>query len=139
MIVTLTPNPSVDRTVALAGELARGQVQRVESVTAQGGGKGVNISRACVSAGQPTVAVLPAAHDDPFVVELLAAGIDCRPVPPAGDVRINLTITEPDGTTTKLNSPGAEVTHDDLERMAEAILARAAVASWTVLAGSVAT
>ncbi|WP_448073545.1 1-phosphofructokinase family hexose kinase [Georgenia yuyongxinii] len=136
MIVTLTPNPSVDRTVALAGELARGQVQRVESVTAQGGGKGVNISRACVSAGQPTVAVLPAAHDDPFVVELLAAGIDCRPVPPAGDVRINLTITEPDGTTTKLNSPGATVDRSHLDAMADALLARAGTADWVVLAGS---
>ena len=78
-------------------------------MTSQAGGKGVNISRAAVAAGIATVAVLPAAEDDPFVLELLAAGIDCRPVPPAGDVRVNLTITEPDGTTTKLNSPGAAV------------------------------
>ena len=84
MILTLTPNPSIDRTMSLAGELMRGQVQRVDSVTSQGGGKGVNISRASVSAGQPTLAVLPAAKDDPFVIELLAAGIDCRPVRPAG-------------------------------------------------------
>ena len=102
MILTLTPNPSIDRTVSLAGELMRGQVQRVDTVTSQGGGKGVNISRASVSAGQPTLAVLPAAKDDPFVIELLAAGIDCRTVRPAGDVRVNITITEPDGTTTKL-------------------------------------
>jgi len=136
MILTLTPNPSFDRTVALDGELARGQVHRVVSVTSQAGGKGVNISRAAVSADIPSIAVVPALKEDPFVLELLGAGIDCRPVRPAGNVRVNLTITEPDGTTTKLNSPGAEVTHDDLERMAEAILARAAAASWTVLAGS---
>ena len=43
------------------------------------------------------------------MTELLAAGIDCRPVRPAGGVRVNITITEPDGTTTKLNSPGASV------------------------------
>jgi 1-phosphofructokinase len=136
MIVTLTPNPSIDRTVALSGELARGQVQRVESVTAQAGGKGVNISRACVSAGQPTVAVLPAAQDDPFVLELLAAGIDCSPVLPAGAVRVNLTITEPDGTTTKLNSPGATVQRSHLNAMADTLLARASTADWVVLAGS---
>ncbi len=59
MILTLTPNPSIDRTITLAGELARGQVQRVVSVTSQAGGKGVNISRASVSAGEPTLAVLP--------------------------------------------------------------------------------
>ena len=136
MILTLTPNPSIDRTVALEGELARGQVQRVMSMTAQAGGKGVNISRAAVSADIPSIAVVPALKDDPFVIELLSAGIDCRPVRPAGGVRVNLTITEPDGTTTKLNSPGAEVQPEDLERMAQAIVVRAAGADWTVLAGS---
>ncbi|HEY7719719.1 MAG TPA: 1-phosphofructokinase family hexose kinase [Pedococcus sp.] len=136
MILTLTPNPSIDRTVALDGELCRGQVHRVASVTSQAGGKGVNISRAAVSADIPSIAVVPAAKEDPFVLELLGAGIDCRPVRPAGDVRVNLTITEPDGTTTKLNSPGAEVLPIHLELMAQAVLVRASSASWTVLAGS---
>ena len=136
MILTLTPNPSIDRTVALDGELMRGQVHRVASVTSQAGGKGVNISRAAVSAGIPSIAVVPAQKDDPFVLELLGAGIDCRPVRPAGDVRVNLTITEPDGTTTKLNSPGAEVLPMHLELMAQTVLVRASGADWTVLAGS---
>ncbi len=136
MILTLTPNPSIDRTVALDGALSRGQVHRVASVTSQGGGKGVNISRAAISAGIPSIAVVPAEKDDPFVLELLTAGIDCRPVKPAGGVRVNLTITEPDGTTTKLNSPGAEVLPIHLELMAQAVLVRASSADWTVLAGS---
>ena len=136
MILTLTPNPSIDRTVALDGELSRGQVHRVASVTSQAGGKGVNISRAAVAADIPSIAVVPAAKDDAFVLELLGAGIDCRPVRPAGDVRVNLTITEPDGTTTKLNSPGAAVLPLHLELMAQAVLVRASSADWTVLAGS---
>ena len=136
MILTLTPNPSIDRTVALDGELTRGQVHRVASVTSQAGGKGVNISRAAVTADIPSIAVVPAAKDDAFVIELLGAGIDCRPVRPAGDVRVNLTVTEPDGTTTKLNSPGAAVLPLHLELMAQAVLVRASSADWTVLAGS---
>ena len=70
------------------------------------------------------------------MTELLAAGIDCRPVRPAGGVRVNITITEPDGTTTKLNSPDASVGAVHLEAMASTLLARAPVAAWTVLAGS---
>ena len=136
MIITLTPNPSVDRTVALTSRLERGAVLRAQSVTSQSGGKGVNISRASVAAGIPSVAVLPADHDDAFVLELLAAGIDCRPVPPAGPVRVNLTITEPDGTTTKLNSPGAEVSGQHLDAMTSGVLNRAPRADWVVLAGS---
>jgi 1-phosphofructokinase len=136
MIVTLTPNPSLDRTVTLPATLERGAVQRAESVTSQAGGKGVNISRASVSAGIPSIAVLPAPKDDPFVLELLAAGIDCRPVPNGAGPRVNITITEPDGTTTKLNSPGPAVTEEVLIGLTESLRRRAASADWIVLAGS---
>jgi 1-phosphofructokinase len=136
MIVTLTPNPSVDRTVALASALDRGAVIRADSVTAQSGGKGVNISRAAVAAGVPTIAVLPAEKDDPYVLELLRDGIDCRPERPVGPVRVNITITEPDGTTTKINSPGATVDRPALDRLERAVHQRAQHARWVVLAGS---
>ena len=99
MILTLTPNPSIDRTVMLDGELVRGQVHRVASVTSQAGGKGVNISRASVAAGVPSIAVLPAPKDDPFVLELLAAGIDCRPVDHPGDLRVDVAFVATNGIT----------------------------------------
>lgn len=136
MIVTLTANPSLDRTAALDEPLTRGAVHRVVSVTSQAGGKGVNISRACVSAGVATDAVLPAPADDPFVVELRAAGITCTPVPTASSPRVNLTITEPDGTTTKLNTPGAQADAALLDALAAAVHDRAEDAAWVVLAGS---
>lgn len=136
MILTLTPNPSVDQTIALAEPLERGAVHRVATTTTQAGGKGVNISRASVCAGVPSVAVLPAHREDPFVLELLAAGVDCRPVAPAGPVRVNVTIAEPDGTTTKLNSPGPEAGPEVLDALAAAMVRHAAAATWVVLAGS---
>ena len=136
MIVTLTANPSHDRTVALGCALERGAVIRAESVISQAGGKGVNISRASVTAGVPSIAVLPAPPDDPFVHELLAAGIDCRPVATEGALRVNITISEPDGTTTKLNSPGPTVTPDVLGALSESLCRRAGSADWVVLAGS---
>lgn len=136
MILTLTPNPSEDRTVAIAGRLERGAVIRAIESSSQAGGKGVNISRACVSAGIPSIAVVPAPPDDPFVHELLAAGIDCRPVATRGPLRVNITVSEPDGTTTKINSPGPTVTPSLLAELTEALRRRAATAEWVVLAGS---
>jgi len=136
MIITLTPNPSHDQTVTLPGPLARGEVLRAESTLTQAGGKGVNISRASVAAGIPSIAVLPAAKDDPYVLELLSAGIDCRPVPTDGAVRVNITITEPDGTTTKLNSLGPTVSAEVLDELAESLTRRASTADWIVMAGS---
>jgi 1-phosphofructokinase len=135
-IVTLTANPSFDRTVALPVPLERGAVHRVEAMTSQAGGKGVNISRAAVAAGLGTVAVLPALPDDPFVRELERAGIECHPSRPAGEVRVNLTLTEPDGTTTKLNSPGAAVGPEHLDDLAATLVQHARGSAWAVLAGS---
>ncbi len=135
MIVTVTPNPSVDRTVVLPTPLVRGAVHRVENELSQPGGKGVNISRAAVAAGITTRAVLPVTDDDPFVVELAALGVRCIPVRPTGPMRVNLTITDPDGTTTKLNSPGSPADPDLLDRLARAVLDQDGV-GWVVLAGS---
>ena len=67
MIVTVTPNPSIDRTVTLASPLTRGAVHRVSSVTTEPGGKGVNVARALTLAGVDAVAVLPASGTDPLV------------------------------------------------------------------------
>ena len=63
--------------------------------------------------------------------------MDYRPSRPAGDVRINLTITEPDGTTTKINTAGASVRDDGLERAhAHAPAPRRRRPHWVALAGS---
>jgi len=138
VILTVTPNPSIDRTVVLPGTLRRGAVHRADAVLFQPGGKGVNISRACVAADVPTIAVLPVAAGDAFVTELEQLGVHVRPVPPTGPMRINLTITEPDGTTTKINTAGAGVGEGDLARLAEVVLGAAADVrpAWVVLAGS---
>lgn len=138
MILTVTPNPSIDRTVVLPGTLTRGAVHRAEAVLFQAGGKGVNISRACVAAGVPTVAVLPVDADDAFVAELEQQGIEVRAARPTGPMRVNLTITEPDGTTTKINTAGASAGHDDLAALAAIVLRAAAEVrpAWVVLAGS---
>lgn len=138
MILTVTPHPSIDRTVALPEPLRPGAVHRAESVLSHPGGKGVNISRTCVAAGVPTRAVLPVAADDPMVDELGRAGVTCLPVEAPGPVRVNLTITDPDGTTTKINTPGATLATPDLERLTDAVVITADETrpDWVVLAGS---
>ena len=83
MILTLTPNPSLDRTVSLAGPLQRGAVQRLTDVVMEPGGKGVNVARVLVSAGQPAAAVLPAAAHDPLLLALEAAAAAPSSVAPS--------------------------------------------------------
>ncbi|WP_099025411.1 1-phosphofructokinase [Mycolicibacterium palauense] len=136
MIVTVTPNPSIDRTVTLATPLTRGAVHRVRSVSSEPGGKGVNVARALTLAALDAVAVLPAAVNDPFLTALRATTVRCHPVPVAGPVRTNLAITENDGTTTKLNERGPELDAAALQALTDCVVRHAATASWVVLSGS---
>ncbi|CRZ17155.1 1-phosphofructokinase family hexose kinase [Mycolicibacterium neworleansense] len=136
MIITVTPNPSLDRTVTVGSPLTRGAVQRVDSVTVEPGGKGINVARALTLAGVSAEAVLPAADDDPLLAGLRTLGVPFIGVPIAEPVRTNFAITEPDGTTTKLNERGAVVDADALQALTRCVLAKAQNASWVVMSGS---
>ena len=72
----------------------------------------------------PSSPCCPAARTTRSSPSCSRAGIDCRPVPPAGDVRINYTLTEPDGTTTKLNSPAPRSTAGALGELERACCTR---------------
>ena len=137
MIVTLTANPSLDRTAALERPLTRGEVHRVSSVTIEPGGKGINVARVAHAAGHPVRAVLPADPDDPILHGLDALRVPYRTVPLAGPVRTNLTLTEPDGTTTKLNEPGPSLDPAAVEGLANLLVLESERADWVVLSGSV--
>ena len=107
MFVTVTPNPSLDRTLEVES-LDRGEVVRAAADRSDPGGKGVNVSRALVANGFASRAVLPlGGADGELLASLLAGlGIEVVPVPIADAIRSNVTVVEPDGTVTKLNAPG---------------------------------
>ena len=136
MIVTLTANPSLDRTIMLADTLHPGEVQSARSQREDAGGKGVNVARVVAAAGTAALAVLPLATDDPFTTPLRTAGIPARIVPVAGAARANLTITDPRGVTTKLNLPGARLSDAEGEALISAVVEASGDARWLVLAGS---
>lgn len=137
MIITVTLNPSLDRTIEL-DRLAQGCVQRVTAARLDPGGKGVNVARALLANGVPTRAVVPVAgvEGDQLVGLLEHEGVDFAVVPVLGHTRSNITIAEADGTVTKLNEPGASLRAEDLEALAREVLAAATPGSWAVLCGS---
>jgi hypothetical protein len=136
MILTLTANPSLDRTIELSGPVLRGQVQRAVWAGQQPGGKGVNVSRAVAAADRDTLAVLPGDIDDPVLTGLDAIGLAHRSVPTGTPLRSNITVTEPDGTTTKINEPGSPLSAQTQNALLDLVAEQAAGASWVVLAGS---
>ncbi|MGG5174821.1 1-phosphofructokinase family hexose kinase [Pseudarthrobacter sp. J1763] len=136
MIVTLTANPSLDRTVELPGPLERGEVQRAVAVRQESGGKGVNVSRALAASGIPTLAVLPGDPQDPLLAGLDAAEVPYVALPIGASLRSNVTLTEPGGVTTKINEPGPELTAEVQAALIELLDEKSSNAHWVVLAGS---
>ncbi|MBJ7472027.1 MAG: 1-phosphofructokinase [Solirubrobacteraceae bacterium] len=135
-VVTLTANPSLDRTAELA-QLVPGEVQRMTGFQLDAGGKGVNVARALHSAGVPVTAVLPAGglngHE---LLRLLALeGLDVAAVAIEEPIRSNITIVERDGRTTKINEQGPDLA-SAVSRLHVTVMRAAAGADWVVLAGS---
>ena len=135
-VVTLTANPSLDRTLDLPAPLVAGGIVRLGGSATEPGGKGVNVARAIAAAGGDVVSVLPAAASDPIVTALRALGLELATVPVQSPVRTNYTLVDPAGTTTKLNEPGAALSDATRAALSGVLHGHAAAARWVVLSGS---
>ena len=137
MIITVTANPAIDRTLYLDAFVHHG-VNRVRDVLDEPSGKGVNVALALHRAGTPVCAVLPIGGESGTELTRLLAATDLpiRTVPVSGSVRTNLSLVEADGSTTKINEPGPTLTSAETE----ALLAEAEAASkpgdWVAFCGS---
>ncbi|MGW7363366.1 1-phosphofructokinase [Streptomyces sp. NPDC054841] len=137
MILTVTPNPSLDRTYEVPA-LERGEVLRATGERMDPGGKGVNVSRAVAAAGHRTVAVLPlGGAPGALVAQLLAGeGIEVAPVEVEGATRSNIALAEPDGTLTKINAPGPRLTPAESRSLLAEVSAHSSSAAWVACCGS---
>jgi 1-phosphofructokinase len=137
VIVTLTPNPSLDLTYEVGG-LVRGEVQRSTAAGLEAGGKGINVARNLRANGVDSRAVVPAGgFSGERLVSLLGeAGVELVRVPVAEAVRVNASLVEPDGVVTKVNAPGPTLSTEETERLLEEAVAAADGADWIVACGS---
>lgn len=137
MIVTLTPNPSLDRTLEVP-DLRPGSVIRATGTRLDPGGKGVNISRALAANGHRTMAVLPCGgtEGEQLAGLLASEGVEVVTVPIADSVRVNISVVEPDGTVTKLNAAGPRLSATEIDALATATCAAASGVRWVALAGN---
>ncbi|MBU8809472.1 1-phosphofructokinase family hexose kinase [Mycolicibacterium goodii] len=135
MIVTVTPNPSLDRTLHLP-RLRPGEVNRATSTMTEPSGKGVNVALALHGAGHATRAVLPVGGSvgAEIVSALQVFGLDMIGVPVCGAVRSNVTLVEADGRSTKVNEPGPHLSADEVDALCAAAVAQGG--DWVVWAGS---
>jgi 1-phosphofructokinase len=137
MIVTVTPNPSLDRTLRLS-EFVPGHVNRATATMVEPSGKGVNVALALHGVGVPVRAVLPvggsAGHEIALLLDDLA--LDHVDVPIAGAVRSNISLVEADGRTSKVNEPGPRLSKTEVDALCAKALSLSDAGDWVVWAGS---
>ena len=138
MIITVTLNPAIDRTLAVPN-FRLGNRHRAVEQTAMAGGKGVNVARALKTLGQPVIAtgVAGGATGMRIIEQLTEEAILNDFVRIRGESRTSTAVIDPtSGEQTEINERGPAVTEAELELFVDKLLYLAKGAGVCVFSGS---
>jgi tagatose 6-phosphate kinase len=138
MIVTVTLNAAIDRTLTVPN-FQRGQRHRASAGVTLAGGKGINVARALKALGVPVVAtgLVGGATGSRIVEQLTAEAILNDFVHIEGESRTSTAVVDPTGGTyTEINEWGPSVRPDELETLSEKLRYLTQDAEFVIFAGS---
>jgi 1-phosphofructokinase family hexose kinase len=138
VILTVTLNAAIDRTVAVPS-FRQGHRHRAVEASTVAGGKGINVARALKLLDRPVIATgLAGGPTGARLMERLAEEsilTDFTWI--AGESRTNLAVVDPtNGEQTEINERGPDVTAEELDRFLAKLLYLARGARVCVIAGS---
>ena len=138
MIITVTLNAAIDKTLAVPN-FRLGRRHRAVEQTAMAGGKGVNVARALRALGQPVIAtgVAGGPTGTRIVEHLTEEGILNDFVRIREESRTSTAVVDPTtGEQTEINEHGPHVTEGELELFVDKLLYLAKGAAVCVFSGS---
>lgn len=139
MLLAITPNPALDRTLVVPG-LRLGAVHRAEHFLVAAGGKGLNVARTARTLGQPVQVCAPLGGLTGQQVARLAAeeGFVAQwSWHSAGETRTCILIVDPQGEdATVINEPGPTLSADDWQTFVAAVSTAATTARMATISGS---
>jgi 1-phosphofructokinase family hexose kinase len=138
LILTLTINPAIDHNVT-ADRLVFEDRAYIAATSESAGGRGINASCVIHSFGGKTLAIAPSGGESgkKFRRMICGCGFPVELVPMDSEIRTNLTITDRQGLTIKLNHPGPTLKKEELDRLEDTVLRKLPGAAWLMLCGSV--
>ena len=138
MILTLTVNPAIDRNVS-ADRLVFEDRAYILSTDLSAGGRGINASRVIHSFGGQTLAILTSGGKSGARLEELvrAHGFPVEVARIRNEIRTNLTITDKQGLTVKLNEAGPMLDKRELDGLEKITMRQLEHAGWLMLCGSI--
>lgn len=139
-IVTLTAAGAIDATYRV-GMLERGAFVRATGYEREVSGKGVNVAAALRAAAVPAIAVVVLGEDDLSFAETSPHAEMLRIVTVPGATRVNTSVIDEGGATTKVNAPTPPIPQDAWSSTRTAVHAAIAQlpAAWLVVSGTVPT
>lgn len=138
MIITVTMNPAIDKTVDL-DHFEHGSLNRLTNVIMDAGGKGINVSKTIKELGGETLATGFIGGSGGNLIEkvLQEEGIKTDFVRVSGETRTNLKVVEKNGLVTELNEPGPVIRKEEMDSLTEKLLGYAGTNTLFVIAGSI--
>jgi len=115
LIITLTVNPAIDRNVTV-DRLVFDDRAYILSTAEAAGGRGINASAVIHSFGGRTLAIATCGGRAGYLLEqfLSRSGFATDLVPIQNEIRTNMTISDRQGLSVKLNELGPAITETEL-------------------------
>lgn len=139
MILTVTLNPALDRTMT-APNFQAGMRHRATDTVILPGGKGINVARSIKALGRPVIATgfVGGRKGDQIIADLNGEGILCDFVRVAGESRISTAVVDPaTNSITEINEQGPEIQPEELEALLNKLDYLGRAVEIVVLAGSI--
>ena len=137
-ILTLTVNPAVDRIVTV-DRLAFEDRAYIESTTESAGGRGINSARVLTRFGAKVIAITTSSRDAvgrTFEEQLQHDKFSKEIVKIRNNIRLNLTISDRQGLSVKLNELGPKISSAEQQRIVKTVENLLSDAAWLMLCGS---
>jgi len=138
MIITLTMNPAIDKTVTVK-EFTIDHVNRISDVHLDAAGKGINVSKVVKNLGgrTKTIAFLGGSNGDFIEKSLQEDHVTLVKIPVEGQTRINTKIVDPiRGTFTDINEAGPKVEKAHVDLFINQLISHSSSQTTLVLTGS---
>lgn len=138
MVVTVTMNPAIDKTVEI-DELLTGGLNRIQKVEYDAGGKGINVSKTIRELGGKSIAAGFLGGNAGRTIEAVLndCGIQNDFIWVEGETRTNTKVFEKLGAVTELNEPGPQISPQQIEQLIQKLEGYADEHALIVLAGSI--
>ncbi|MDK2917769.1 MAG: 1-phosphofructokinase [Candidatus Petromonas sp.] len=139
MIVTVTLNPAIDKTINI-DNFMEGKVNRVSGARIDIGGKGINASKVINKLGGKSIVLgfVAGKNGDTIIEYLNDNGIQHDLIKTKGETRTNIKIVDKiKGLVTDINEKGQSIRKDEVRKLKERILNNLSKGDIIVFSGSV--